>query len=128
MLPFRGDTNTEFFTKLGWQSGTTANGDSYIKGGLHQSPSKRDMYYLAFACSMSLANSPDLYISIIMSLPPTNSPPTYNCGIVGQLEKSLMPERRRLSSRTFTVSNGVRREFSILHAVSEKPLVVGTSI
>ena len=30
-------------------------------------------------------SSPDSYISIMMSEPPTNSPFTYNCGMVGQL-------------------------------------------
>ena len=34
----------------------------------------------------SSASSPDSYISIMMSEPPTNSPWTYSCGIVGQSE------------------------------------------
>src|SRR5579864_8075584 len=45
-------------------------------------------------------NSPDSYISVMMSEPPINSPFTYSCGMVGQLENCLMPSRMSLSSST----------------------------
>ena len=39
----------------------------------------------------------------MMSEPPTNSPFTYNCGIVGHWLYSLMPWRTASSSSTLTV-------------------------
>ena len=39
----------------------------------------------------SSASSPLSYISIMMSDPPTNSPFTYSCGMVGQSENALIP-------------------------------------
>lgn len=36
-------------------------------------------------------SSPELYISIMMSEPPRNSPLRYTWGMVGQLENSLIP-------------------------------------
>ena len=47
--------------------------------------SLRRRAYLASAPN-NACNSPASYISIMISLPPTNSPPTYSCGIVGQSE------------------------------------------
>ena len=37
------------------------------------------------------ASSPLWCIDIMMSEPPTNSPLTYNCGIVGHAEYALIP-------------------------------------
>lgn len=78
--------------------------------------------HFALASSTISASSPVWYISSMMSDPPTNSPPTYSCGIVGQLEYALIPLRMLGSSRTFTVSYGVSSVLSIRQAVLEKPL------
>lgn len=56
-----------------------------------------------------------------MSLPPTNLPSMYTCGIVGQLENSLMPSRTSGSVSTLTVSNSAPARLSASTARDEKP-------
>ncbi len=46
------------------------------------------------ASSSAFLSSPDWNDSIMMSAPPVNSPSTYSCGIVGQLEYSCIFEAR----------------------------------
>ena len=53
------------------------------------------------------ASSPDSYISVMMSQPPTSSPRTNSCGIVGQLESADSSWRIRGSGRMSTAANGV---------------------
>jgi hypothetical protein len=47
--------------------------------------------------------SPLVTMERTMSAPPTSSPFTYNCGMVGQLPNSLMPWRIASSANTLTV-------------------------
>src|SRR5690606_31522277 len=69
-----------------------------------------------------VSSSPFSYISAMMSDPPTNSPPTYSWGIVGQLENSLMPWRTSSSSSTLTVTSLVTPDaLSTWMARPEKP-------
>lgn len=63
-----------------------------------------------------------------MSLPPTNTPLTYNCGIVGQFEYTFIPDRMDSSSNTLIVSNDVLRAVKILHAELENPLPVDMKV
>ena len=51
------------------------------------------------------ASSPDWYISETMSQPPTSSPSTNSCGIVGQLESAESSWRIRGSGRMSTAAN-----------------------
>jgi hypothetical protein len=67
----------------------------------------------------NFCNSPELYISHIMSDPPINSPAIYNCGIVGQLEYLLIPSLKASSSNTLMVVYSVFRAFRIRHTLSE---------
>src|SRR5450830_493603 len=58
----------------------------------------------------------------MMSEPPINSPLTYNCGMVGQLENSLMPWRTSGSSRTLIVTKlCTPQAFKTCTARPEKP-------
>ena len=50
------------------------------------------------------ASSPDSYISVTMSQPPTSSPLTNSCGIVGQLEIADSSWRMRGSGRMSTAA------------------------
>ena len=52
------------------------------------------------------ASSPDSYISVTMSQPPTSSPSTNSCGIVGQFESAVSSWRIRGSGRMSTAANG----------------------
>src|SRR6185312_14948162 len=51
-------------------------------------------------------SSPDSYISVTMSQPPRNSPPTKSCGIVGQFDSADSSWRIRGSGRMSTAANG----------------------
>ena len=53
-----------------------------------------------------LASSPDSYISVTMSQPPTSSPRTKSCGIVGQFDSADSSWRMRGSGRMSTAANG----------------------
>ncbi len=64
---------------------------------------------------------PDWNISARMSLPPTNFPPMYTWGMVGQLEYSLIPWRIAGSARTFTSLNSAPHSLRICTARWEKP-------
>ncbi|CDK29189.1 unnamed protein product [Kuraishia capsulata CBS 1993] len=55
--------------------------------------------------SSNSANSPDWLMDITISHPPTNSLSTYNCGIVGHCEYSLIPFLSSGSSRTLYAAN-----------------------
>src|SRR5690606_3157699 len=68
-------------------------------------PPHRRHAVVAPAVSSSVLSSPLVCISVMMSEPPMNSPLTYSCGIVGQLEYSLMPWRTSSSSSTLTVTS-----------------------
>src|SRR5690606_18760753 len=68
-----------------------------------------------------LCSSPALNISRTMSEPPTKSPFTYSCGMVGQSLKDLMPSRSASSCSTSTPTNGAPRWSRICTASEEKP-------
>src|SRR3954466_7412885 len=67
------------------------------------------------------ASSPDSYISMMMSEPPTSSPLTNSCGIVGQSESALSSWRMRGSGSTSTAANGTSSACSAADARAEKP-------
>src|SRR3954447_21854657 len=67
------------------------------------------------------ASSPDSYISMMMSEPPTSSPLTNSCGIVGQSDSELSSWRMRGSGRTSTAANGTSSAWSADEARAEKP-------
>ena len=69
------------------------------------------------ACS----SSPDSYISVTMSQPPSSSPLTNSCGIVGQLEIAESSWRMRGSGRMSTAANGVSSDCSTATVRAEKP-------
>ena len=66
-------------------------------------------------------SSPDSYISVTMSQPPTSSPSTNSCGIVGQLESAESSWRMRGSGRMSTAANGVPSDCRIATVRAEKP-------
>src|SRR5690606_3691848 len=74
-----------------------------------------------FFSAISSPSSPASYISIMISLPPTNSPLTYSCGMVGQSENSLIPWRISMSCKTSTDSKPTPRCSSIATALLENP-------
>mmetsp|Transcript_23868 Transcript_23868/g.56360 ORF Transcript_23868/g.56360 Transcript_23868/m.56360 type:complete len:85 (-) Transcript_23868:472-726(-) len=49
--------------------------------------------YCSFASANKSLSSPSLCICVMMSHPPTNSPLTYSCGIVGHSLYFLTPSR-----------------------------------
>ena len=55
----------------------------------------------------TVASSPDSYISVTMSQPPTSSPLWKSCGIVGHFEIADSSWRMRGSGRMSTAANGV---------------------
>merc|ERR1711924_410534 len=65
-------------------------------------PNHHESAFFSWRRSMS---SPGWNMSVTMSNPPTNSPSTYNCGMVGQSEYFLMPSRMFGCSSTLTLSN-----------------------
>src|ERR1700730_5133945 len=67
------------------------------------------------------ASSPDSYISITMSHPPTSSPLTNSCGIVGQLEIAESSWRMRGSGSTSTAANGASRDCNAATVRALKP-------
>src|SRR3954454_12395607 len=67
------------------------------------------------------ASSPDSYISMMMSEPPTSSPLTNSCGIVGQSDTALSSWRMRGSGRMSTAANGTSSACSAADARAEKP-------
>ena len=67
------------------------------------------------------ASSPDSYISVTMSQPPTSSPLTKSCGIVGQLEIELSSWRIRGSGRMSTAANGAPSACRAATVRAEKP-------
>src|SRR6187402_3990437 len=56
-----------------------------------------------------------------MSQPPTNSPLTNNCGMVGHCENSLMPSRSSAELSTSTVSYSGTSSSKICTTCAEKP-------
>ena len=69
----------------------------------------------------SPAARPDSASSCTMSAPPTSSPPTNTCGIVGQPESSDSAWRIAGSGRTFTAVTGAPASRSARSARSELP-------
>ena len=69
------------------------------------------------------ASSPVSYISVTMSQPPTSSPLTNSCGIVGQSESALSSWRMRGSGRMSTAANGASSACSAATVRAEKPHV-----
>src|SRR3954447_18025476 len=67
------------------------------------------------------ASSPDSYISVTMSQPPTSSPLTNSWGIVGQLEIADSSWRMRGSGRTSTAAYGLPSASSAAAVRAEKP-------
>src|SRR3954454_19796583 len=67
------------------------------------------------------ASSPDSYISMMMSEPPTSSPLTNSCGIVGQSDSALSSWRMRGSGRTSTAAKPTWSAWSALAGRAEKP-------
>src|SRR3954451_12725151 len=67
------------------------------------------------------ASSPDSYISVTMSHPPTSSPPTNSWGIVGQFEIADSSWRIRGSGRTSTAAYGLPSASSAAAVRAEKP-------
>ena len=67
------------------------------------------------------ASSPDSYISVTMSQPPTSSPSTKSCGIVGQFESAESSWRMRGSGRMSTAANGAPSACSAATVRAEKP-------
>ena len=67
------------------------------------------------------ASSPLSYISVTMSQPPTSSPLTKSCGIVGQFESALSSWRMRGSGRMSTAANGAPSPCSAATVRAEKP-------
>mmetsp|Transcript_8437 Transcript_8437/g.20671 ORF Transcript_8437/g.20671 Transcript_8437/m.20671 type:complete len:300 (-) Transcript_8437:219-1118(-) len=66
-------------------------------------------------------SSPLSNISDTMSAPPTNSPLTYNCGMVGQSENSLMPSLMAMDERTSTETNSRPSVLRMATTDAEKP-------
>ena len=66
-------------------------------------------------------SSPDWYISVMMSQPPTSSPSTNSCGIVGQFESAESSWRIRGSGSTSTAANGWPTDCRIATVRAEKP-------
>ena len=60
----------------------------------------------SFSSPSACCSSPDSYISVTMSQPPTSSPSMNSCGIVGQFERAESSWRMRGSGRTLTAANG----------------------
>src|SRR4051794_39112882 len=67
------------------------------------------------------ASSPDSYISMMMSEPPTSSPLTNSWGIVGQSDSALSSWRMRGSGRTSTAAKPTWSAWSAPAARAEKP-------
>src|SRR5437764_79760 len=67
------------------------------------------------------ASSPDSYISMMMSEPPTSSPLTNSCGTVGHCEIALSSWRMRGSGSTSTAANGTSSACRHAVARAEKP-------
>src|SRR3954471_24972950 len=67
------------------------------------------------------ASSPDSYISMMMSDPPSSSPLTNSCGIVGHSEIALSSWRIRGSGSTSTAANGTSSACRHAVARAEKP-------
>src|SRR5436305_4514705 len=67
------------------------------------------------------ASSPDSYISMMMSDPPTSSPLTNSCGTVGHCEIALSSWRMRGSGSTSTAANGTSSACRHAVARAEKP-------
>src|SRR3954453_10743388 len=67
------------------------------------------------------ATSPDSYISMMMSEPPTSSPLTNSCGIVGHCDSSLSSWRMRGSGRMSTAAKPTLSDCSAAAARAEKP-------
>src|SRR5947209_16213223 len=66
-------------------------------------------------------SSPDWYISVMMSQPPTSSPLTNSCGMVGQFDRADSSWRIRGSGRMSTAANGVFNDWRIATVRAEKP-------
>src|SRR3954454_23888554 len=75
----------------------------------------------AWATPRRSASSPVSYISVTMSQPPTSSPSTKSCGIVGQLETADSSWRMRGSGRTSTAAYGLPSASSAAAVRAEKP-------
>src|SRR4051794_30790408 len=67
------------------------------------------------------ASSPDSYISMMMSEPPTSSPLTKSWGIVGQFDRTLSSWRIRGSGSTSTAAKGTSSDCRHDAARAEKP-------
>src|SRR5437867_304521 len=67
------------------------------------------------------ASSPRACISRTMSHPPMSFPPTYTCGIVGQLEKRLIASRFSGSASTSIALKGTPTSLSTCTVAAEKP-------
>src|SRR3954471_10578002 len=66
-------------------------------------------------------SSPLSYISLTMSQPPTSSPSTKSCGIVGQLDSADSSWRMRGSGRMSTAANGAPVDCRAATVRAEKP-------
>src|SRR3954470_10940821 len=67
------------------------------------------------------ARPPVSYISVTMSQPPTSSPSTKSCGIVGQLDSAESSWRMRGSGRMSTAANGAPVACTAATVRAEKP-------
>ena len=67
------------------------------------------------------ASSPVSDISVTMSQPPTSSPSTKSCGIVGQSESAESSWRMRGSGRMSTAANGASRAWSAADGARGEP-------
>src|SRR6185437_13594234 len=76
-----------------WRIASAAASVMVISGGVRSGA----------ATPNSVCSSPLPYIWLMMSAPPTSSPPTYSWGMVGHSPYSLMPSRISGSSSTLTV-------------------------
>ncbi len=69
----------------------------------------------------SSASSPDSYISITMSDPPTSSPSTNSCGMVGQPDRPESSSRMRGSGRMSSAAYCTPSALSAPAVRAEKP-------
>ena len=79
------------------------------------------LIYSNIARSNSSFKLPSLYASMVMSHPPKNSPPMYNCGNVGQLLYVFIPTLNCSLAKMSTSVNGTFMLCKICTHVFENP-------
>ena len=70
---------------------------------------------------MTSNSSPVSYISVMMSQPPTSSPLTKSCGMVGQFDSADSSARMRGSGRMSTAANSLPTASRAATVRAEKP-------